>query len=75
MAERKLIKVPPLRKKGRSLVELGADSLAAALAWEERAAAVAPADPAPVEPVPSSGRVAAPAAPAGERVSVLRADK
>ncbi|MBX0331170.1 hypothetical protein K2Z83_26325 [Oscillochloris sp. ZM17-4] len=52
---KKLIKVPQLRKKGRSLVELGPDSLGAALHWDKLAGELADQVPAdqvqPVEPV------------------------
>lgn len=61
--EKKLIKIPPLKKKNRSLKDLGANSLAAALHWDRLAgelAAQAPAElPADEEP--------APAAPAGDK--------
>lgn len=55
MAEKKkLIKVPPLRKKGRSLVDLGPESLAAAVKYDQLAAELAPAE---LGQVPRSGRV------------------
>lgn len=57
--EKKPIQVPKLKKKNRSLKELGPDSLAAALHWNRLAGQLAdqvPADqvPAPAAPVEAS---------------------
>lgn len=56
--EKKLIQVPKLKKKNRSLQDLRPDSLAAALHWDKLAGQLAdkvPADPppAPVEASPT----------------------
>ena len=53
MPDPKKIEVPPLKKKGRTLVAVGQDSLTAALKWDkltrDLAPATAKADPEPVE--------------------------
>jgi len=56
--EQKPIKIPPLRKKNRSLKELGAYSLAAALHWDKLAAQMSEEIPVDPPPVPTVSPVA-----------------
>lgn len=51
--EKKRIKVPPLRRKRRSLIELGPDSLTAALHWDKLAGQLGDQAPAEIAEAPA----------------------